>query len=144
MLESSPLDVHSEYLCSSELNNEWLMHKHTHTDRSRTGSSLQEEGAGIIHDDTSRSECVYFDSNSPWNGCFVETGIDSVLDGKFFGLWGHFYPCCQHLNWSAASPLDGCSSLNHINNRLLAPNHTSKSNDSFSDVLRQKTFLSLM
>lgn len=47
------LNVHSEYLCSSEFNNECLMHKHTHTDKSRTGSSLQEEGAGIIHDDTS-------------------------------------------------------------------------------------------
>lgn len=62
------------------------MHKHTHTDRSRAGSSLQEEGAGIIHDDTSRSECACFDSNGPWNGRFSQTEIDLVVDVNFSGL----------------------------------------------------------
>lgn len=77
-------------LCSSEFNNECLMHKHTHTDRSRAGSSLQEKGAGIIHDDTSRSECVCFDSNGPWNGCFSRIEIDSVIDGSFLAFKGIF------------------------------------------------------
>lgn len=113
------LEVYSEYLCSSEFNNECLMHKHSHTDRSRTGSSLQ-EGAGIIHDDTSRSECVCFDSNGPWNGCFSQTEIDFIVDVKFFGLPGHFHALSWHLNTSAASPSDGCSGLNQNNNRPLA------------------------
>lgn len=67
------------------------MHKHTHTDRSGAGSSRQ-EGAEIIHDDTSRSECACFDSNGPWNGCFRQTEIDFVVDVKLSGLQGHFYP----------------------------------------------------
>lgn len=74
------------------------MHKHTHTDSIRTGSRLQEKGAGIIHDDTSRSECVCFDSNGPWNGCSSQTEIDVVVDMKLSGLQGHFYPWSKHLN----------------------------------------------
>ncbi len=53
--------------------------------------AYKKEGAGIIHDDTSRSECVCFDSNGPWNGCFSQTEIDVVVDVKFSGLPGHFY-----------------------------------------------------
>ena len=74
---SHPFRCFARNIC--EFNNEWLMHKHNHTDRSRTGSSRRKEEAGIIHDNTSRSECRAFDSNGPWNGRFSETGIESVV-----------------------------------------------------------------
>lgn len=53
---------------------------------------VQGEGAGIIHDDTSRSECVCFDSNGPSNGFFGRTEIDFVVDVKFLGFPGYFLP----------------------------------------------------
>lgn len=65
------------------------MHKHTHTDRSGAGSSLQ-KGAGIIHDDNPRSECAHFDSNGPWNGCLSQPEIDFFVDAAFSNLQGHF------------------------------------------------------
>lgn len=57
----------------------------------QTEAEQEEEGAGIIHDDTSRSECVCFDSNGPWNGCFGQTEIDVVVDMTLWPLRAFFF-----------------------------------------------------